>query len=113
MTGQSPGYSCDIRRQHALSGFFWDVKSIKRNVTFISGGIKIIQSKTAPKSNNVLWDDGENLKINRNGNWENIGGSDIPQEKIDSINFGYYTFASSGITANWGPFNIKKERLKQ
>ena len=28
---------------------------------------KIIQSKTAPKSNNVLWDDGENLKINRNG----------------------------------------------
>lgn len=32
---------------------------------------KIIQSKTAPKSNNVLWDDGENLKINRNGKWEN------------------------------------------
>lgn len=31
---------------------------------------KIIQSKTAPKSNNVLWDDGENLKINRNGKWE-------------------------------------------
>lgn len=30
---------------------------------------KIIQSKTAPKSNNVLWDDGENLKINRNGKW--------------------------------------------
>ena len=35
---------------------------------------KIIQSKTAPKSNNVLWDDGENLKINRNGKWENTGG---------------------------------------
>lgn len=32
---------------------------------------KIIQSKTAPKSNNVLWDDGENLKIYRNGVWEN------------------------------------------
>lgn len=35
---------------------------------------KIIQSKTAPKSNNVLWDDGENLKINRNGKWENSNG---------------------------------------
>ena len=35
---------------------------------------KIIQSKTAPKSNNVLWDDGENLKINRNGKWESTGG---------------------------------------
>ena len=35
---------------------------------------KIIQSKTAPKSNNVLWDDGENLKINRNGKWENTEG---------------------------------------
>lgn len=33
---------------------------------------KIIQSKTAPKSNNVLWDDGENLKINRNGKFENV-----------------------------------------
>ena len=33
---------------------------------------KIIQSKTAPKSNNVLWDDGENLKINRNGKWESV-----------------------------------------
>lgn len=30
---------------------------------------KIIQSKTAP-NNNVLWDDGENLKIKRRGNWE-------------------------------------------
>jgi hypothetical protein len=35
---------------------------------------KIIQSKTAPKNNNVLWDDGENLKINRNGKWESTGG---------------------------------------
>lgn len=42
---------------------------------------KIIQSKTAPKSNNVLWDDGENLKINRNGKWENTskrGENSIP-----------------------------------
>lgn len=38
---------------------------------------KIIQSKTAPKSNNVLWDDGENLKINRNGKWESIGSNDL------------------------------------
>lgn len=40
---------------------------------------KIIQSKTAPKSNNVLWDDGENLKINRNGKWEGVvkGASDV------------------------------------
>lgn len=36
---------------------------------------KIIQSKTAPKSNNVLWDDGENLKINRNGKWENANNA--------------------------------------
>ena len=34
---------------------------------------KIIQSKITPKSNNVLWDDGENLKINRNGKWESAG----------------------------------------
>jgi hypothetical protein len=42
---------------------------------------KIIQSKTAPKSNNVLWDDGENLKINRNGKWESASkGSSSNQE---------------------------------
>lgn len=68
---------------------------------------KIIQSKTAPKSNNVLWDDGENLKINRNGKWESTGTS-IPQEKLDSIDFGYYTYASGNIVANWGPFTIKE-----
>lgn len=68
---------------------------------------KIIQSKTAPKSNNVLWDDGENLKINRNGKWESTGTS-VPQEKIDSIDFGYYTYASGNIVANWGPFTIKE-----
>lgn len=70
---------------------------------------KIIQSKTAPKSNNVLWDDGENLKINRNGKWESTGsGTSIPQEKLDSIDFGYYTYASGNIVANWGPFTIKE-----
>lgn len=32
---------------------------------------KIIQSPTAPKDKNVLWDDGKELKINRRGVWEN------------------------------------------
>lgn len=32
---------------------------------------KIVKSKNAPQSTNVLWDDGENLKIYRNGVWEN------------------------------------------
>ena len=41
---------------------------------------KIVKSKYAPKDNNVLWDDGTNLKINRNGVWENVvseGGSNL------------------------------------
>ena len=33
--------------------------------------VKIVKSKTAPVDKNVLWDDGKNLKINRNGKWEN------------------------------------------
>lgn len=33
--------------------------------------VKIVKSKTAPVDKNVLWDDGENLKIYRNGVWEN------------------------------------------
>lgn len=33
---------------------------------------KIIQSKYPPNSTDVLWDDGENLKIARNGNFENV-----------------------------------------
>lgn len=46
---------------------------------------KIIQSKTAPKSNNVLWDDGENLKINRNGKWESVGtnSKDIENDDLE------------------------------
>lgn len=41
-------------------------------------------------------------------------GSEIDQiltdglEKLDSIDFGYYTFASGNIVANWGPFTIKE-----
>ena len=33
---------------------------------------KIVVSSTAPKNTNVLWDDGENLKIFRNGSFENV-----------------------------------------
>ena len=33
---------------------------------------KIVQSKYPPKDTNVLWDDGENLKISRNGSFENV-----------------------------------------
>lgn len=33
---------------------------------------KIVQSKYPPKDSNVLWDDGENLKISRNGSFENV-----------------------------------------
>lgn len=33
---------------------------------------KIVQSKYPPKDANVLWDDGENLKIRRNGSFENV-----------------------------------------
>ena len=41
---------------------------------------KIVKQKNAPKDKNVLWDDGKNLKINRNGVWENVvsgGGSNL------------------------------------
>lgn len=38
--------------------------------------VKIVKSKTAPVDKNVLWDDGENLKIYRNGVWENTNKGD-------------------------------------
>lgn len=40
---------------------------------------KIIQQPTAPKDKNVLWDNGEELKINRRGVWEsaNKGGASV------------------------------------
>lgn len=43
---------------------------------------KIIKSKTAPKSNNVLWDDGKELLINRNGKWENANTTEIKEGSI-------------------------------
>jgi hypothetical protein len=59
---------------------------------------KIIQSKTAPKSNNVLWDDGENLKINRNGKWETVVPP-LSDKELDEILYGssYYYYNDEGI----------------
>ena len=64
---------------------------------------KIVQQKTTPKDKNVLWDDGKNLKINRNGKWEdankgrnsegsNFDPKDLPcvtlytNDRIDNLN---------------------------
>ena len=33
---------------------------------------KTIKSPTAPKSTKVLWDNGTDLMINRNGKWEKV-----------------------------------------
>lgn len=43
---------------------------------------KIIQQPTAPKDKNVLWDNGEELKINRRGVWEsaNKGGTSVDED---------------------------------
>lgn len=38
---------------------------------------KVVQQKSAPNDKNVLWDNGENLNINRNGNWESVTNSAI------------------------------------
>lgn len=36
---------------------------------------KIVSSSAAPESKNVIWDNGKELKINRQGVWQSIGGS--------------------------------------
>ena len=48
---------------------------------------KIVKQKNAPKDKNVLWDDGTNLKINRNGVWENVvsGGSSGLENRIAEL----------------------------
>ena len=46
---------------------------------------KIVKSKYAPKDKNVLWDDGTNLKINRNGVWENVGGGSNLENRIAEL----------------------------
>ena len=43
---------------------------------------KIVKSKNAPQSTNVLWDDGENLKVYRNGSWENSNNTEIKEKSI-------------------------------
>lgn len=35
----------------------------------------IIQSSTAPKKTNVLWDDGVSIKRFKDGKWQSIAGS--------------------------------------
>ena len=52
---------------------------------------KIIQSKTAPKDTNILWDDGENLKISRNGKWKTTtSNSDNITEELKDAGIEYY-----------------------
>lgn len=48
---------------------------------------RIIRSNTEPSNTNVLWDDGENLKIYRNGKWESVsmGGDSLTDIEIDLI----------------------------
>lgn len=36
---------------------------------------KIIRQTNAPNNTNVMWDNGEQLFINRNGSWQSVGGS--------------------------------------
>lgn len=50
---------------------------------------KIVQQKTTPKDKNVLWDDGENLKINRKGKWENANNTETNNLSIDPIVWKY------------------------
>lgn len=46
---------------------------------------KIIKSPTPPKDTNVLWDNGENLKIYRNGKWENANNAETNNLSIDPV----------------------------
>ena len=43
---------------------------------------KIIKSTTPPKSKDVLWDNGKELLINRNGKWENANTTEIKEGSI-------------------------------
>lgn len=76
---------------------------------------KIIQSKTAPKSNNVLWDDGENLKINRNGKWNSIGSNDLSTQ-VFTIPFEIFELQEylevDGIEYHAMPINALEEYYK-
>ena len=46
---------------------------------------KIVQSKYPPKDSNVLWDDGENLKISRNGSFENVSDDTDIKNKLTEL----------------------------
>ena len=46
---------------------------------------KIVQSKYPPKDTNVLWDDGENLKISRNGSFENVSDDTDIKNKLTEL----------------------------
>ena len=46
---------------------------------------KIVQSKYPPKDSNVLWDDGENLKISRNGSFENVSDDTEIKNKLTEL----------------------------
>ena len=46
---------------------------------------KIVQSKYPPKDTNVLWDDGENLKISRNGSFENVSDDTEIKNKLTEL----------------------------
>lgn len=43
---------------------------------------KIIKSTTPPKSKDVLWDNGKELLINRNGKWEKANTTEIKEGSI-------------------------------
>lgn len=59
---------------------------------------KIIKSKLQPKDKNVLWDNGKDLMINRNGKWQSVL-SPISDKELDEILYGssYYYYGDAGI----------------
>lgn len=57
---------------------------------------KIIKSKYPPKDKNVLWDNGENLMINRNGKWESAN-NELPD------NFKNWSGAANFLNSNDEP----------
>lgn len=60
---------------------------------------KIIKSTTPPKSKDVLWDNGKELLINRNGKWEkaNSGGNEEFKDWSGAANFLNNTNTPGGI----------------
>ena len=46
---------------------------------------KVIVSNIPPKNTNVLWDNGKNLNIFRNGKWESIGGGADIENRLSTL----------------------------